>query len=546
MTRSGEAGEAIGRGVLMTRLAPPLVALAALAVYVPMCPPVSGVGDGSEFTLVLATNGVTHPTGYPLYTLFGHLFCLLLHALGAPWALAANLWSAVGAAVAIGFLHALAMALIGAMPGVTGMFRLLVALVPAGLFAFQPILIGEATSAEVNSWSLAWVCAAAYVFLRLAGRVTSGEDHPQRLARAAALWGVVCGAGCANHLTSVLVSVPLTVGLAVLLASRRRLRPGLLLVAVAAGLVPLASYGIVVWRAWHPALVQWPALGPTMASVLEHVTGAQYRHFIGYFDPAPDQREILARVGYPFTFPGLVLLLVGVARERQPERRIAWAALLVAALAVVLFTFRYGVPDPAPYLLPAMGLGAAAAAPALATLTRAPGRGGALRIGVLALAGLSVVVPWIRGGLEQRRDLLEYEAMIRSMWSAVPADTAIVLWPDDRFIRLVEYQMLRGEKPALWIATPDMLLEDRTRAKLVERFGADPLEGIRVPRIRPGSADEQSIIRRTLGSIVRNLNARTRVPVVWFDPSEPVVRRLRKPWEPPERSAEHPAAARRP
>jgi len=542
MTRPGEASEASGQSLLMPHLASPLVALAALAVYLPLCPPVSGVGDGSEFTLVLATNGVAHPTGYPLYTLFGHLFCALLHVLGAPWALAANVWSAVGAAVAIGFLHALAMELMGALPGVTGPARSLAALVPAALFAFQPILIGEATSAEVNSWSLAWACAAVFVFLRLAGSAAGGADSdPRPLRRAAALWGLVCGIGLAHHLTSVLVSLPLTVGLTVLLVRCRRLRPGLLLTAVAAGLVPLASYGIIAWRAWHPALVQWPALGPAVASVLEHVTGTQYRHFFGYFDPAPDHRALLARAGYPFLFPGLALLLIGALRQKDPERRIAWSALLGSALAVALFTFRYGVPDPAPYFLPAMALGAAAAAPALAALTRVAGRRGALRIGVLGMVGLFLIVPWVRGGLAQRRDLLDNEAMIRSMWSAVPADTAIVFWPDDRFIHLVEYQILRGEKRALWIATPDMLLEDRTREQFRTRFGTDPLEGVRIPRVQPGSAQEDAIIRRALGSIVRELNARTRVPVIMFDPSVPVVHQLRKPWEPVEGPAARPA-----
>jgi hypothetical protein len=544
MIRPVEGSEVAGRGALMPRLASLLVAVSAFAVYLPLCPPVSGVGDGSEFTLVLATNGVAHPTGYPLYTPLGHLFCALLHALGAPWALAANVWSAVGAAVAVGFLHALAMGLTGSLPGATGTARFLAALVPTALFAFQPILIGAATSAEVNSWSLAWVCAAAYVFLRLAGGLTGADGAPRRLHRGAALWGLVCGIGLAHHLTSVLVSLPLTVGLTALLALRRRPWPGLLLAAVAAGLVPLASYGIIFWRAWHPALVQWPALGPGVASVLEHVTGAQYRHFIGYFDPAPDHRALLARAGYPFLFPGLALLLVGALRERQPERRMAWSALLVSALSVALFTFRYGVPDPAPYFLPAMALGAAAAAPALATLARAAGRWGALRIGVAGVAGLFLIVPWVRGGVEQCRDLLDNEAMIRSMWSAVPADTAIVLWPDDRFIHLVEYQILSGEKPALWIATPDMLLEDRTREELRARFGVDPLEGFRVPQVRPGSAEEDAIIGRALDAIVRNLNARTRVPVILFDPSVPVVRQLSKPWEPAEGSGARPATAR--
>ncbi len=531
-----------GRDHLMPRRASVLVALLALAVYLPLCPPVSGVGDGSEFTLVLATNGVAHPTGYPLYVLLGHLFCVLLHALGVSWPLAANAWSAVGAAVAIGFLHALGTELVRlATPGLAGTARFVAALVPAALIAFQPILLGVATSAEVNSWSLAWVCAAAWAFLRLSAAVARDGGPEPSPGRAAALWGLVCGLGLAHHLTSVVVALPLSAGLVVLLARRRRLGPGLLFRAAAAALVPLASYGIIAWRAWHPARVQWPALVPGAASVLEHISGAQYRHFLGYFDPAADHRALLARAGYPFLVPGLALLLLGVLRERRPERRVAWAALLAAALSSALFAFRYGVPDPAPYFLPAMALGAAAAAPTVASLAGGAGRERALRLGVMGLAALALVVPWIRGGLAERRGLIENEAMLRSMWSAVPSDTAIVLWPDDRFIHLVEYQILRGEKPALWIATPDMLLEAATRAELRGRFGTDPLEGVRVPTVRPGLPDEAATIQRSLAAIVRNLNARTRVPVIWFDPGVPEVRQLRKPWEPVEGSGARPA-----
>jgi hypothetical protein len=71
-----------------------LVALAALALYLTYLPPVSGEGDSSEFTLVLALDGVAHPTGYPLYTLLGHGFVQILHALGVGWAPAAGAWSA--------------------------------------------------------------------------------------------------------------------------------------------------------------------------------------------------------------------------------------------------------------------------------------------------------------------------------------------------------------------------------------------------------------------------------------------------------------------
>jgi len=528
----------VDTGRALSRVAPALVSLGAFAVYARLCPPVSGMGDASELTLVLATNGLPHPTGYPLYVAFGHLFVSSLHALGVGWPLAAALWSTLGGAMALGFLFALGMRLaVAAAPAAGVAARLLATLVPLALFAFQPIMVGEATRAEVNSWSLAWASGAAYLFVRLAGTLgAAGAAAPRALGRAAALWGLVCGAGLAHHLTSILLSAPLTAALVALLARRRWLAPGLALAACGGALLPLASYGLVAWRAWHPARVQWPLLEPDLASVVAHVTGAQYRHFLGYFAPTAFQKELLAGVAYPFLFPGLALLGLGLWRARSPEWRLAWAGLFAAAVLVAIFTLSYGAHDPAPYFLPAMALGVVAAAPALAAIPGAGSRAGVAALGGAGLATLLLVVPWLRDAREERQATLEYERVIRSMWSAIPPDTAIVSWADDRYHRLIEYQVLRGEKPALLIVTPDMFFAGRVRREIRERFGADPLEGFRPPRLTPGAPGERAMIERHRMDLVRGLNARVRVPVILFDPGKGLVFQLRKPWEPADRT----------
>ena len=535
----------------MSRHRSVLAGLLALLVYVALCPPVPGMGDSSEFDLVLATNGVAHPTGYPLYTLFGHLFCVVLHALGAPWPLAANLLSALGAAVAVGFLYALGVELVAtwepgpprasAAPARAGASRRLPARtayaaaaivatsVPVLLFAFQPVLMDEAVVAEVNSWSVAWTCATAFAFVRLFALIAGAGPTGARLGRAAALWGLLCGSGLAHHLTSVLVSVPLSGALLVALARRRWLAPGLLVVAVAAALLPLSSYGVIAWRAWHPARFQWPLLEPGAASVLAHVTGAQYRHFLGHFAPAASERESILRVVVPFVVPGLVFLAWGVARSKVGPWRIAWSGLLAAAGLVTAFAFSYGVPDPAPYFLPAMALAAAAAVPPAVALCRSRRGGGMLRAAALGLAALALIVPWVGAGVRSREGCVAAESMIRSMWSAVPADSAIVFWPDDRFVRLQEYQLLGGEKPGVYVLMPDMLLERRTRADFVARFGIDPAEGLAVPDAPPRDPGSRNPALPSLNALVASVNDRVRVPVIIFDPAVPVVRQLRKP-----------------
>jgi len=117
------------------------------------------------------------------------------------------------------------------------------------------------------------------------------------------------------------------------------------------------------------------------------------------------------------------------------------------------------------------------------------------------------------------------------MWAAIPPDTAIVSWADDRYHRLREYQILRGEKPALLVVTPDLFFANSMRQAIRERFGADPLAGFTPPRLTPGAPDEREVIARHRMALVESLNVHVRVPVILFDPARPIVFQLRKPWE---------------
>ena len=508
-----------------------LVALAGLAFYAILCPPVSGMGDSSEFALVLATNGVAHPTGYPLYTLLGHGFVTLLHGLGISWTYAAGLWSAVGGAVALYFLHALATDAI-AMRAVPPATRRLAAGIPLALFAFHPAVLGEATAAEINIWSLAWACGAAFAFLSLAGRL-AGVTSERDARRGAAAWGVVCGLGLAHHLTSILFSAPLTAGLIAMQIRRRRFSAALPAIALVAALLPLSSYALIAWRAWHPASIQWAWLEPSLASVMSHITGAQYRLFVGSFDPSAWQRELLNSAVFPFLFTGIALLLFDLWRARDTLARVVWITWLAAVALVSLFTFGYGVPDPAPYFLPAMALAVPAAASALTAIPRIGGRAGTTALTAAGFLALALVVPWLRDANEERLATLSYDRVIHSMWSSIPPDTAVVSWTDDRFSRLVEYQRLRGEKPALVVVTPDLLFAPRIRQAFAQRFGVDPIEGFQPPRLssRLSLAEQKSIIDDSRQRLVQSLNERLRVPVIVFDPSVPTVWQLDKPGE---------------
>ena len=500
---------------------------AALAIYLVLAPPACGDKDAAEFTLVLATGGVAHPTGYPLYTLLGHPFVLILHALGAGWAYAANAWSALGGAVAVTLLHRLARGLVAEKRGGS-----LLALVPAALFGLNPIWTFETTLAETGAWHVAWAAGAVLLCRHLLEALEgSGAQGEVRLRRGAVSWGLVCGLGLAHHLTALLLALPLTAALIMRLRPRASLT-GVWLPALTGASLPLLTYGIIAWRAFHPAAVQWPLLEPTWTSFVDHVTAAQYRAYFGAFHPSTGQAASLTRYAYPFLGLAALALATAIATAEFRARRdtlLAMSAGLVIQCAVI---FSYGVPDPTSYFLPVLGLGLVAMAPAAVWLGgRIGGRSRrVVAAGALVIAVFVLVVPWIRTGWERRDAYLRNERMLRGMWQSITTERALVLWADDMVYRLHIWQVLDGEKPGLEVLNPATLSHPWPRRQFARVHGFDPVDGIELPDagiaaggLSKGQADD------LVGRLAQRLNEESALPVIVFDPSVPSVRLLRKP-----------------
>jgi hypothetical protein len=504
--------------------APAWLSLAAgaafLAVYLAWLPATPGDGDSGEFTLVLATMGLAHPTGYAPYTLLGHGFVSALHALGANWAWAANAWSALGGAVAMGLLHAFSARLL-ARQGVAAKPAALAALLPVTAFGLNPVWSSETTLAEVNSWHLAWVAGALLFAERSVAALAAPQRSPREVAWRAAAWSVLVGLGLAHHATSILVALPLTV---LLVAAARPLGASLLAPALAGVVVPLAAWNWVWFRSVHPAPGQWEALAPGLHATWEHVTGAGYRHYLGGFAPSAIDQQHLSAWVYPWLAPAGLALLAWpfAAREASRALSVSLAAVLVMQLA---YTFSYGVSDPGSYFLPALALALAAAPAALAAWP--PLRSAAPVAGGLAACGL-LVAAWAWNGTAQdrRRTYEGFDGELRQMWAAVPLARGYVVWDDDMHFRLRGYQLLEGNRPGLVVVQPRQLMDDGARALFVKRHGIDPLAGGSPPRESDSDTPEQ--IAAFADRIARGLNAGPDSVVV-FLPQQPSLQLLTKP-----------------
>lgn len=495
----------------------------ALALYLLWCPRVAGDKDSPEFTLVLATLGASHPTGYPLYTLLGHAFVRAAHAAGAPWALAANAWSAVGGALAVGLLHALAVRLLAAA-GVRSRLAPLAVLPAVAAFALNPVWTYEATLAEVNSWHLAWTAATALLATALLARPdqpagggrAAAAARERALVRDALLWGLACGLGLAHHRTSVWLSAPLTLAL---LARRRPRSAPPYVAALAAALVPLGSYAYIAWRVAHPAAVQWPTLVP--GGLWDFVSGAGYAHYLGRFAPNDVQRGLLAGGVFPWLAPALLLALAWpFARGGAPLALRAGLSATVVAQAA--YAFLYGVPDPSSYFLPPLALGLALAPAALAGVPLV--RRAALPAALAAALAVGIAGrDWPRVAAARPATFEGLERLIRSMWDSIDRESGFLIWEDDMAPRLAGYQLLEGSKPGLVVLNPVMFRHPLARASFARRHGFDPAAGL-PPGAAPaqGTGPEMDPLRE---AVVGNLE-RTGRPVMVFLPEVPSVRLL--------------------
>ena len=229
-----------------------------MAIYgATLCPGVGG-GDSGELTTVAYSLGISHPPGYPLFTLIGNLFTFIPFGTVA-WRV--NMFTAVCGALA-------AMVLAKAVGEWTRSSR--AGLVAAGLFAFSPLIWTYSTTAEVFSLNHLLL---ALLFLECVNLVRSTRPVKLTLRRGAFIFGL----GVCNHPSFILVGIPLSVwALLTQPRGRRPLKEWLILAGfLSLGLLPYLYLPIMAhYRPW----ISWGDAG-TWEGFWHHVLRMDYGTF---------------------------------------------------------------------------------------------------------------------------------------------------------------------------------------------------------------------------------------------------------------------------
>jgi hypothetical protein len=296
-----------------------------------------GLGDPGDLQAAVATLGVPHPTGYPLFVLLGWLWVHLLPVGTLAYRL--NLLVAVFGALAVTLTYLLAFRLTGRhLPAVGG----------ALLFGLSYTFWTQTSISEVYTLNAVFVTAVLYLLVcwgqsRADWREDRGPDS--LVSNRWLLWAAfVFGLSMAHHRTMILLLPAIAVYVALVdrrVYADRRLLTRLVTVALVGPALYSFTFVRLMSQGYSAADVLWGT-----------VLGAG---FIGSLGQAPEWGNIFYWLPLAqFGVVGLVAAALGwlsLALRSASRRQAALFAL--GYLGVSLFCLIYRIPEIDPFMIPA-------------------------------------------------------------------------------------------------------------------------------------------------------------------------------------------------
>jgi hypothetical protein len=280
--------------------------------------------DSAELVTAAVTLGITHPPGYPLYTLLGHLFTWL--PLEAP--VAVNLMSATFAALAVGLVFLIGRQLdLDRGPAVVG----------AATLGGSGLFWSNAVVAEVYCPAVAVAAWVVYLLLRAL------REERFSLAVLAAFGA---GLGLGIHLSVATFGL----GFALLVWMNGKSTTRLILAAGAALAGSLIFIYVPLRASQEPPLNICNPSNPEQFAW--YITGGAYRSWFG--DAGTFLERGAAILGFfhqQLTWIGVGLAIAGIAWLAR-RRSNACVALVLMAAGNVAFFFNYRAHDVEVFLLP--------------------------------------------------------------------------------------------------------------------------------------------------------------------------------------------------
>lgn len=338
-----------------------VTSVVAFIVYLRTLAPTVNFIDSGELSAVACTLGVAHPTGYPLFTLIGRLFCML--PIAAEEIVRLNIMSALFSACGIFFFFLLVHYLLSIV--LDRLKRNLskdpqqrvhvlngVSAAASFVLAFSETYWSQATSIEVYSLHALFLSLVLYVFLRANGPALGMTSDAYTASRNAwwVLFAFVLGLSFTNHMTTILLAPGLLFLYFALQGSSRLSwrRIGMMALPFLGG---LSVYLYLPIRAASEPTLNW-GYTVTFERFFWHLSGKQYRVWIfSSMDAAGKQLSYFLDSLLPeFAYVGIALAVLGLIPFWQTNRKMMIGFLLLF-VTCVFYSINYDIHDIDSYFL---------------------------------------------------------------------------------------------------------------------------------------------------------------------------------------------------
>ena len=421
--------------------------------------------DSGELAAVAAVMGIAHPTGYPLFTLLGHLAAMV--PFGTEVIVRLNVFASLLTALAVASVYALT--LVAVKPGggsrrapphdVGARSWMELALAAAGALVFGTSTTIWAQSVAIEVYALHLLLLTLVIAAFMAG-VREQRRDLGRVSRELVLGSFLLGLSFSNHLTTVLV-VP---GLGYLYLSTFSIgRASLvrLLRLVPWFLLGLSPYAYLLVRSPAGPPLDW-GHPSTVGRFIWHVSGKQYRSWIfSGFESATRQLDyVVRRLPDEFSWIALLLAAAGFLVLWKKSRRRFWF-LAILFVSCVGYSINYDIHDIDSYFILAflvLGLAAAVGMREFAVLAaaRIPT---VLRPAVPAVClALGVLQFFTHRDAVDQSDNFLVEDYTRTILRSVDSNAVVLSYQWDYFVSpSLYYQHVRGEREDVAVIDKELL-----------------------------------------------------------------------------------------
>jgi len=334
-----------------------IIAIPGLVYFSTQAPTVLLI-DSGELAVTCYTLGIAHPTGYPLYTLLGRIFCLLPIK---DIIFRVNFLSSVIVSFSNLFLF-LTFLILGEkiLKKQNDAHIIWGSLVGALIFAFTPTLWSQATSNEVYALNIFFCSLIIFLVLKWqnhptlqlhSGSALSKVEVPKKNPKLLYLLVFLYGLSFGNHMSTVLL-FPALIFIILKTEGRSIFEKKKIITFASLFLLGISIYLYLFIRSSQNPIFNWGD-PKSFSNFFRHVSGWQYQ--VWMFSSSLDQllknfSNYLKILHSQFPFYILPLSLWGVFKVLKREKMLLVFLLLILILDV-LYGINYTIPDIDPYFL---------------------------------------------------------------------------------------------------------------------------------------------------------------------------------------------------